>query len=120
MKMECDLILLAIEVDANSGLIEEYPDLPSNPGRDLNKKQYGSFGESSEAIEKRYFTGLSQMDILCVHPAYWRRGHGTQLVTRTLDLARMDGITQGVNAARMGARLYKALGYAFICTAGGR
>ncbi|KAJ5722859.1 hypothetical protein N7488_000894 [Penicillium malachiteum] len=57
------------------------------------------------------------MDMLCVHPAYWRKGHGTQLVKWTLNLARMDGITQGVNAAPMGARLYEALGYEIICIA---
>lgn len=33
--------------------VGQYPDLPSCPGRDLNKKHYDSFGDHSEAVEKK-------------------------------------------------------------------
>lgn len=56
------------------------------------------------------------MDMLCVHPAYWKRGHGTQLAKRTIELCKTDKVAQGVNAAGMGAKLYKTLGYEYICT----
>ena len=51
-----------------------------------------------------------------MHPAYWRRGHGTRLVKWTLELTKLDGVQvpRGVNAADMGAKLYKSLGYEYV------
>ena len=65
-------------------------------------------------LEFRYFTGHSKMDMVVVHPAYWRRGHGTALVRWGLDIADTDLVKQGVIAADMGAKLYLALGYSMI------
>lgn len=51
------------------------------------------------------------MDTLVVHPAYWRRGHGTALVNWGMELARLDRVKQGVIAACMGEKLYLSRGY---------
>lgn len=56
------------------------------------------------------------MENLVVHPAYWRRGHGTRLVRFGIDLAEKSKVNQGVVAARMGTRLYRKLGYQDIKT----
>ena len=49
-----------------------------------------------------------------VHPAYWKRGHGSTLVTWGMNLANIDHINQGVIAARSGEKLYAALGYSLL------
>lgn len=54
------------------------------------------------------------MEMVVVHPAYWRRGHGTDLVKWGLQLSTTDKIGQGVIAAEMGAPLYQKLGYEHI------
>ena len=51
------------------------------------------------------------MDMVVVHPAYWRRGHGTALVKWGMGIADIDLVKQSVIAADMGAKLYLALGY---------
>ena len=51
------------------------------------------------------------MEMVVVHPAYWRRGHGGRLVRWGIDLANLDKVCQGVIAAEMGKSLYLSLGY---------
>lgn len=46
------------------------------------------------------------MDMVVVHPAYWRRGHGTLLVKWGMGLSDMDRVNQGVIAAEMGEKLH--------------
>jgi N-acetylglutamate synthase-like GNAT family acetyltransferase len=54
------------------------------------------------------------LEMLVVHPAYWRRGHGTDLVKWCLQLSTTDKVGQAVLAAEMGAPLYQKLGYEHI------
>lgn len=49
--------------------------------------------------------------MVVVHPAYWRRGHGTTLVEWGKSLADLDRMEQDVVAADMGEKLYTSLGY---------
>ena len=49
--------------------------------------------------------------MVVVHPAYWRRGHGTTLVRWGKALADLDGMDQAVSATDMGEKLYVPLGY---------
>lgn len=49
--------------------------------------------------------------MVVVHPAYWRRGHGTALVKWGKSLADLDGMEQGVVATDIGEKLYTSLGY---------
>ena len=51
------------------------------------------------------------MEMVVVHPAYWRRGHGTTLVGWGMKLANIDQVRQGVIAAKMGEDLYTRMGY---------
>ena len=63
-------------------------------------------------ILHRYLQGYyAAMDMVVVHPAYWGRGHGRDLVNWGMQLARVDKVKQGVTAAKMGADLYKKLGW---------
>ena len=54
------------------------------------------------------------MATLVVHPAYWKRGHGTKLVAWSIELSKLDQVPQGVSAAAMGAKLYSSLGYTSV------
>ena len=51
------------------------------------------------------------MNVVVVHPAYWRKGHGSDLVKWGMALTDMDKSTQGVIAADMGTKLYTSLGF---------
>jgi GNAT superfamily N-acetyltransferase len=62
----------------------------------------------------RYLEGYATMEMVVVHPAYWRRGHGTRLVKWGMQLADIDGVKQGVIAASMGKDLYLKLGYRLL------
>jgi hypothetical protein len=59
----------------------------------------------------RYFHGYATMEMVVVHPAYWARGHGGDLVKWGTELARIDKMNQGVIAADMGKNLYSKLGW---------
>lgn len=51
------------------------------------------------------------MEMLAVHPAYWKRGLGGALTRSGMDLAKTDGIQQGVIATEMGKAVYSAMGF---------
>ncbi|KAJ4220995.1 hypothetical protein NW759_007064 [Fusarium solani] len=88
-----------------------YPELLGNPMRDMDKDHCDALDERCEAVEEQYFQGLATMEMVVVHPAYWRRGHGGRLVRWGIDLANLDKVCQGVIAAEMGKSLYLSLGY---------
>ncbi|KAK5662619.1 hypothetical protein OQA88_8533 [Cercophora sp. LCS_1] len=89
-----------------------YPDLPSNPGRDLNRRHYGDWGTlAGDARKRNNLEGDSIVGMLVVHPAYWRQGHGTRLATWPRDLSVLGGIPQCVSSATMSQPLFLSLGY---------
>ncbi|RSL79627.1 hypothetical protein CEP52_017498 [Fusarium oligoseptatum] len=88
-----------------------YPELLKNPMRDMDRNHCDELDKLCEAAEKQYFQGLATMEMVVVHPAYWKRGHGRRLVRWGIDLAEIDGVCQGVIAAEMGKSLYLSLGY---------
>ncbi|KAL2672557.1 hypothetical protein Neosp_013270 [[Neocosmospora] mangrovei] len=88
-----------------------YPELMKNPMRDMDKGHCDELDERCEAAEEQYFQSLATMEMVVVHPAYWRRGHGGRLVRWGIDLAKVDNVCQGVIAAEMGKSLYLSLGY---------
>jgi N-acetylglutamate synthase-like GNAT family acetyltransferase len=51
------------------------------------------------------------MERIAVHPAYWRRGHGSTIARWGMQLADTDGVDQGVFATSMGASLFSHLGF---------
>jgi N-acetylglutamate synthase-like GNAT family acetyltransferase len=48
---------------------------------------------------------------LAVHPAYWRRGHGTRLVRWCCNLADSEGVDITVSAAKMGVPRFLDAGF---------
>jgi N-acetylglutamate synthase-like GNAT family acetyltransferase len=54
------------------------------------------------------------MERTAVHPAYWRRGHGSTLAKYGLNLANIDQVNQAVLATSMGADLFKYMGFKLI------
>ena len=62
----------------------------------------------------RYFERISELEMLAVHPAYQGHGHGGALVRWGLELARMDGVKQGVIGPEKGMKLYKSLGFELL------
>jgi GNAT superfamily N-acetyltransferase len=54
------------------------------------------------------------LEWLVVHPAYWRRGHGTRLAQWGVKLSILDHINQGVIAEKMAVDLYHKLGYKHV------
>jgi N-acetylglutamate synthase-like GNAT family acetyltransferase len=51
------------------------------------------------------------MERIAVHPAYWRRGHGSTIAGWGMKLADVDRVDQGVLATSMGASLFSHLGF---------
>lgn len=51
------------------------------------------------------------MERTVVHPAYWKRGHGSKLAQWGVDLAALDAVDQGVLASGMGTRLFEHVGF---------
>ncbi|KAK0735346.1 hypothetical protein B0T21DRAFT_333454 [Apiosordaria backusii] len=85
---------------------------PNDPGRDLNRRHYDDWGTISAAARKK--NGVhndSVVSMIAVHPAYWRRGHGTKLATWARDLAVKHKVPQCVSAAPMSQCLFMSLGY---------
>ena len=54
------------------------------------------------------------LDRLTVHPAYWRRGHGTVLTKWGQRLAVMDHIATGVSGNDVSVKLYEKVGYKLL------
>ncbi|KAK0639620.1 hypothetical protein B0T16DRAFT_337401 [Cercophora newfieldiana] len=91
-----------------SGGSGSYPDLPSNPGRDLNRRHYDDWG--TLAVDARRRNSL-EGDSIVAMLAYWKRGHGTRLATWARDLSVLDQIPQCASSATMSQLLFLSLGY---------
>jgi N-acetylglutamate synthase-like GNAT family acetyltransferase len=59
----------------------------------------------------RHFGGHMVVEMVVVHPAYWRRGHGKALVKWGLELAETDGVESAVFGTIAGEQLYLSLGF---------
>ncbi|KAK0618933.1 hypothetical protein B0T14DRAFT_536924 [Immersiella caudata] len=78
-----------------------YPQLPDNPGRDLNRQHYNSWGALVGAARKeRMLDGDSIVAVVIAHPAYWKRGYGTCLAA----------------SAHMPQSLFASLGFQDLCS----
>ncbi|KAJ8129180.1 hypothetical protein O1611_g4452 [Lasiodiplodia mahajangana] len=80
-------------------------------GRDKKEWRVEQLDADCDAAEKKHLSGDQLMDMVVVHPAYWKRGHGTTLVKWGMSMADLDHVDQGVVAAKMGEQLYLKLGY---------
>ncbi len=48
---------------------------------------------------------------MVTHPAYWHRGHASELTKWCIRLAEIDNIGLGVSAAPIGRELFHSLGF---------
>ncbi|MCJ1384236.1 hypothetical protein MMC17_007352 [Xylographa soralifera] len=111
-----------------------YPELSRSENRDQHQEHNEILGERAHAAQKkyprhssernantagtdaahRYFEGISELEMLVVHPAYRGHGHGGALVQWGLELARLDGVKQGVIGPAKGMKLYESLGFELL------
>ncbi|KAF2189586.1 hypothetical protein K469DRAFT_561746 [Zopfia rhizophila CBS 207.26] len=89
----------------------EKPTFDGGLGRDKSEDHTEDLDCKCDEAEEKYFQGHQLMDMIVVHPAYWRRGNGTKLVKWGLELADLDRVKQGVIAAEMGEKLYLSMNY---------
>ncbi|KIW27984.1 uncharacterized protein PV07_07676 [Cladophialophora immunda] len=87
------------------------PIFDGGQGRDKSPYHAKLLDDKCEAAEEKYFEGHQLVDMLVVHPASWRRGHGTALLNWGMELGSLDLVKQGVIAADMGEKLYLSKGY---------
>ncbi|MCJ1445532.1 MAG: hypothetical protein MMC23_006037 [Stictis urceolatum] len=90
------------------------PSFEPGEERDKNKRHIEILDAKCDAARERYLTNHSRLDLLVVHPAYWRRGFGSSLVRWGMALADIDAVRQGVEACGMGERLLAKLNYTRI------
>ncbi|KAG4440643.1 hypothetical protein IFR05_003877 [Cadophora sp. M221] len=93
---------------------QNYPALAECLHRDENPTRVKIIQKVYEELEHKYFGIVSAMERTAVHPAYWKRGHGSTLAKWGLDLARIDQVNQAVLATSMGASLFKYMGFKLI------
>lgn len=55
-----------------------------------------------------------KLDMVAVHPAYWRRGHGSTLVKWLNSLADEDQTEVAVSAVPMGRKLFEHMGFHMV------
>lgn len=55
-----------------------------------------------------------ELSTMVVHPAYWRRGHGSTLANWCVQLADMDDVVVAVSAASMGQLLFEHVGFKLV------
>jgi GNAT superfamily N-acetyltransferase len=53
---------------------------------------------------EKHLAGQFTVDMLAVHPAYWRRGHGTALLKEAAKLADIEQVPLGIAAVEMGVK----------------
>jgi GNAT superfamily N-acetyltransferase len=54
------------------------------------------------------------LERICVHPAYWRKGHGKAMINWGIQLSEMDGVKLGVMTSRGGEDLYRSVGFKLL------
>lgn len=61
--------------------------------------------------ERRWFSGRLEISTMVVHPAYWQRGHASELTRWCTALAEVDHTGIGVSATPMGRKLFSHMGF---------
>ncbi|ORY00360.1 hypothetical protein BCR34DRAFT_112754 [Clohesyomyces aquaticus] len=84
---------------------------PETQNRDQNPRTLELYGEATGPAKAKYLAGCMRLSTLAVHPAYWRRGHATRLVSWCTRLADTDDISVGISATPMGAIVATKAGF---------
>ena len=77
------------------------------------EKQYGTWlrPEGACLFINRHSSGHSEILSLGVHPAYWKKGLGHELVKWCVALADTDNVPLVVSCSPMGAKVFKKFGF---------
>lgn len=94
----------------NAELLDLYA-APSGLSRDMDPGSMKIYSAATAPAKAKYLAGNMRLSTLAVHPAYWRRGHATRLVSWCTSLADMDDVPIGVSAAPMGAVVAAQAGF---------
>ncbi|KAF2464864.1 uncharacterized protein BDR25DRAFT_271082 [Lindgomyces ingoldianus] len=88
---------------------------PATPFSTQNRDQCAMslelYGAATAPAKAKYLAGRMRLSTLAVHPAYWRRGHATRLVSWCIRLADKDDVPVGISAAPMGAAVAAKAGF---------
>ncbi|KAE9366620.1 hypothetical protein N431DRAFT_417442 [Stipitochalara longipes BDJ] len=79
--------------------------------RDRDVSLVAPLYEADSAAKEKNFQGRIIINLITIHPAYWRRGHGKALLNWGLALAREDGLKTGVCANTRAVGLYLSMGF---------
>lgn len=96
-----------------------WPDIPATPFDCLKRDQHQDhgriLGNLQFSLARKHLTDCGlRLQMLVVHPAYQRRGHGKALLNWGMEFAKLDIEPVGVVAADSGMPLYKAMGWVSI------
>jgi len=81
------------------------------PQRDQCTRGGQLYSRATAPAKAKYLTNRMRLATLAVHPAYWRRGHGSNLTKWSTTLADIEGISVGVSAAKMGVSVFAKAGF---------
>ncbi|KAF2272938.1 uncharacterized protein EI97DRAFT_445388 [Westerdykella ornata] len=87
------------------------PAMPRKLSRDQSARAVKQYEDATGSAKKRHLAGLMRLSTLAVHPAYWRRGHATRLVSWCMRLADAEAAPIGISAAPMGASIAVQAGF---------
>ena len=86
-----------------------YPD--SNLDNDISSSSQLAHSAIQLTAYHRFFGGQFSVDMIAVHPSYWRHGHGTSLLGWATVLADADQIVLGIASVRMGIHIAERVGF---------
>ncbi|OCK75543.1 hypothetical protein K432DRAFT_337236 [Lepidopterella palustris CBS 459.81] len=93
------------------GLPTQSRSITDHQQRDICPRGGELYSKATAPAKSKYLTGRMRLATLAVHPAYWHRGHGTNLTMWCTHLADLDGVTIGVSAAKMGVKVFTKAGF---------
>ncbi|MCJ1436450.1 hypothetical protein MMC27_005829 [Xylographa pallens] len=93
---------------------DAWPMIPRSEKRDQHKEHNQILCERAHEAQEKYFACISELEMLVVHPAYQGHGHGGALVKWGMEIARIDGVQQGVIGPAKGMKLYQSLGFELL------
>ncbi|PMD52391.1 uncharacterized protein K444DRAFT_573157 [Hyaloscypha bicolor E] len=67
--------------------------------------------EAVSAQEEKHFQGRMVIELVAIHPAYWRRGHARSLLSWGIAVAESEEVKTGVVANTRGLGLYLSMGF---------
>ncbi|KAF2005269.1 hypothetical protein P154DRAFT_356773 [Amniculicola lignicola CBS 123094] len=79
--------------------------------RDQSTRALERYNAATAPAKSKFLARKMRLSTLAVHPAYWKRGHATRLVSWCTRLADLDNLPLGISAAPMGAKIAASAGF---------